>query len=99
GFAASAAMNVANPDALIARTNLSRPRIDVRYLAGLGGDAVPVLVARLPTLRPELRRELASALLARHEAEGGWPAWNLARSRARRALAAHHAELVAAARQ
>lgn len=99
GFVASGAMNVLSPDALIARTNLSRPRVDVQYLATLGDDAVPVLVARLPTLRPDLRRELAAALLARHEAEGGWPAWNLARSRARHVLATHHAELVAAARQ
>ena len=99
GFAASLVTNVVNPDALIARTNLSRPHIDVAYLARLGDDAVPVLVARLPTLKPEQRRELATALLARHESNGGWTAWNLARSRARHALATHRAQLVAAARE
>ena len=33
GFAATAVLNVLSPDALIARTNLTRPHVDVAYLA------------------------------------------------------------------
>jgi hypothetical protein len=86
GFAATAALDVLNPDALIARTNLSRPHVDVAYLAQLGDDAVPTLVARLPHLDPSLRRPLVLALLRRHES-GDWRSWNLSRSRARAGLA------------
>ena len=82
GFAATLALDFVNPDALIARTNLARPRVDVAYLAGLGDDAVPTLVARLPHLEPGLRRPLAEALLRRHE-NGDWRSWSLSRSRAR----------------
>jgi hypothetical protein len=85
GFAATAALDALNPDALIARTNLSRPRVDVAYLAGLGDDAVPTLVARLPQLDPRLREPLARALLRRHEG-GDWRSWSFSRSRARSSL-------------
>jgi hypothetical protein len=86
GFAASAALNVLNPDALIARTNLSRPQVDVAYLASLSDDAVPTLVGRLPALEPGLRRQLAAALLARERPAHDWRSWNLSRRRAERAL-------------
>jgi Domain of unknown function (DUF4173) len=82
GFAATAALNVLNPDALIARVNLSRPQVDVQYLGHLSDDAVPTLVRRLPTLRPELRSELGSVLLQRSRSGGGVLGWNLSRSRA-----------------
>ncbi|MDH5422535.1 MAG: DUF4173 domain-containing protein, partial [Acidimicrobiia bacterium] len=45
-------LSVANPDALIARTNLSREAIiktDVGYLGGLSVDRVPVVVDYLQT--------------------------------------------------
>jgi len=93
GFAATLAFNVLDPDALIARTNLTRPSVDLRYLAGLGDDAVPTLVARLGTLPPAERRELAFDLLDRGTATHGWRSWNLARSRAAGTLRAHRAEL------
>jgi len=86
GFAATLALNVINPDALIARTNLNRPRIDAAYLAGLSDDAVPTLVARIRTLPQPLRGELTAALLRRRPA-GGWRSWTLSRSRAASALA------------
>jgi hypothetical protein len=92
GFAATLTLNALNPDALIARTNVTRPVVDVRYLAGLGDDAVPTLVARLSYLPPEDRPYLASSLLSRHDA-GDWRAWNLSRSRADRAIRGHRAEL------
>ena len=45
-------MNVVNPEALVARTNLARAeqtgRLDVSYLQGLSTDAVPAVVADAP---------------------------------------------------
>jgi hypothetical protein len=98
GFAATAALNVLSPDALIARTNLSRPHVDATYLSQLSDDAIPTLLDRLPSARPELRRTLASQLLARIGSGDDVLAWNLARSRARDALRAHRAELLRFAR-
>ena len=86
GFAAVVAMNVLNPDALIARTNVSRPRVDVSYLARLSDDATPALLRALPSLSPPDRRRLRAALLARGESND-WRAWNLDRSRAAAAIA------------
>jgi two-component system, OmpR family, sensor histidine kinase BaeS len=94
GFAATAALNVANPDALIARTNLDRPRVDVAYVAGLSDDAVPALLQALPSLRSDLRQALAVELLQRSESGGDWRSFNLARARASSLLAAHHRELL-----
>jgi hypothetical protein len=95
GFAATLALNVINPDALIARTNLSRPHVDAAYLGSLSDDAVPPLLERLPSLDPPLRSSLAAALLERHEHDGGLLAWNASRSRAESLLAEHRAELQA----
>ena len=95
GFAATLALNVVNPDALIARTNLSRPHVDAAYLGSLSDDAVPPLLERLPSLDPPLRSALATALLERHESDGGLLAWNASRSRAQSLLAEHRAELQA----
>jgi Domain of unknown function (DUF4173) len=94
GFVATGALNVVNPDALIARTNLDRPRVDAAYVAGLSDDAVPSLLERLPSLRPDLRRAIADELLGRGENGGDWRSFNLARSRAADLLSQHHAELL-----
>jgi two-component system sensor histidine kinase BaeS len=94
GFAATAALNVANPDALIARTNVDRPRIDVAYVAGLSDDAIPALLEALPSLRPDLRQTLAVELLRRSDSGGDWRSFNLARARASSLLAARHDELL-----
>lgn len=79
---------------------------DPRYLARLGGDAVPALVAALTT--PELASRLASeaercaaasALLKRwtgdryNSATAHWTQWNAARARAGRIVAAHEEAL------
>ena len=93
GFAATLALNVLNPDALIARTNVARSNVDVPYLASLSDDAVPTLLARLPALDPWLRRPLARALLQRRPERGGVLSWNRSRSRARSLLAAHRDDL------
>lgn len=94
GFAATAALNVLNPDALIARTNLERSRVDVAYLSGLSDDAVPVLLERLPSLRGDLRRALATALLERSREADGWRSFNVARSRADALLTERRDELL-----
>ena len=99
GFAATLCLNVVNPDALIARTNVTRPVVDVRYLAHLSDDAVPTLVDRLSTLRPEQQRVLAEALLQRRGAGGDWRSWNAGRAQAERVLRERRAELIAIARR
>jgi hypothetical protein len=95
GFAATVALNAVNPDALIARTNLARPHVDVVYLGRLSDDAVPGLLERLPALAQPRRGALAAALLRRGEPGGSLLGWNAARARADRLLREHHAELVA----
>jgi len=82
GFVATAALNVLNPDALIARVNLSRPHVDYAYLVHLSDDAVPTLVARRRSLPPFIRRELR----ARKLPHADFLSWNLSRERARTAL-------------
>ena len=98
GFAATLVLNVIDPDALIARTNVERPRADVSYLAGLSDDAVPTLLARLPGLDPALRRPLARALLERTSAHESRLSWNLSRQRAASLLASQRDELRALSR-
>jgi hypothetical protein len=82
-----------HPDAVIARTNINRPRVDVAYLAQLSDDAVPTLVARLDRLDPAGRRLLAAQLARRSPSSGDWRSWNVSRSRAARVLAQHRVEL------
>jgi hypothetical protein len=94
GFAATLALNVVNPDALIARTNLDRPHVDAAYLGRLSDDAVPVLLARLPSLAPSLRVPLAGALLRRGDRPESVLGWNASRARARELLRREHATLV-----
>jgi len=98
GFVATLALNVLNPDAVIARTNLDRPKIDVAYVSRLSADAVPTLLQRLPSLAPEVRRPIAAALLRRSTHEDGWLAWNASRSQADALLRSHRDELLRLAR-
>jgi len=79
----------------IARTNVTRPAVDVTYLAGLSDDAVPTLVSRIPQLPRAQQSELAVALLTRAPADDDWRSWNRSRARAAKALHAHRAELQA----
>ena len=88
GFAAILLINVANPDALIARVNLERmeegERFDACYLTLLSADAAPVLLEALPRLEGEDRRTIEEDLRARWDgAEAAdWRTWNLSRARA-----------------
>jgi hypothetical protein len=95
GFAATFALNVLSPDALIARTNVTRPVVDVSYLARLSDDAVPTLVGRIRDLPPAQRALLARGLLDRDVAVGDWRSWNVSRSRAAASLREHRSELEA----
>ncbi len=97
GFAATLALNVLNPDALIARTNVTRPAVDVSYLTSLSDDAVPTLIARISSLPPKQQAVLAGALIERQTASGDWRSWNLSRTRAADALSRHRSELQALA--
>jgi hypothetical protein len=99
GFVATLCLNVVNPDALIARTNVTRPVVDVAYLTQLSDDAVPTLVDRMSRLRPEQQRLLAEALLQREAAGSDWRSWNLSRAGAQRVLRERHAQLLALARR
>lgn len=95
GFAATFVLNLVSPDALIARTNVTRPAVDVSYLANLSDDAVPTLVSRIRSLPSPQRAVLARALLHRADAGGDWRSWNVSRSRAADAIRGHRAELQA----
>ncbi len=86
GFAAILVMNVLNPDALIARTNLDRPNLDLPYLMNLSDDATPTLVKALPTLDPALRAQLGEELASRRREPADWRTWNWSRHEAQAAL-------------
>lgn len=106
-------LNVINPDALVARTNLARVSTsagvagaDPRYLATLGGDAVPYLVASLTDTQisdniapAEERCAAAHTILSRwtgptHSKQTeSWTSWNAARNSASKIVATHEAKL------
>jgi hypothetical protein len=80
------AFNWMNPDGLVAIRNVERftetGRIDLSYLAGLSPDAVPSLSELPPALRACVLDEHTELLTE----PDSWPAWNLARGRARTVL-------------
>jgi hypothetical protein len=91
GWGLVAALDLANPDALIVRTNVARLRqgrgLDARYLQRLSADAAPALRAALPTLG--LPEYCVATQVLRHglgtrapDAGGDWRTWNAARERA-----------------
>jgi hypothetical protein len=86
GLAILLALNVANPEAMVARHNLTRDAtvaVDTDYLHHLSDDAVPTIVALLPSLDPATELAVRQSLGCPGEAEErGWAGWNLGRSRA-----------------
>jgi hypothetical protein len=97
GFAAILAINVMNPDALIAKTNIDRlqegKRFDPYYLTTLSADAIPVIVDSLPEIGDQpvwqgftLQQEI---LYTRNNKTGDWRTWNLGRTRAHQAIEAY----------
>jgi hypothetical protein len=97
GLVAILAINVMNPDALIASTNIERmqagKRFDAHYLTTLSADAVPVVAEALPEIgeRPVWQDySVEEAMLDRwHKGPPDWRTWNLGRSGARRAVRAY----------
>ncbi len=87
------ALNAANPDDWIARTNLARASegkpFDAPYNALLGDDAVPILVQNLSALNEKDRQKLLEGLSRsyRRSDYADWRSWTLSRSRARDILA------------
>jgi hypothetical protein len=87
------ALNLVNPKATIARYNLTHEigggrEIDFAHLARLGGDAVPILAARIELVPEAERCRLIADLRRRYlPVEGDWLGWNLARARAHAAAA------------
>jgi hypothetical protein len=94
GFAAIFAINVMNPDALIASTNIGRmedgKRFDAYYLTTLSADAAPVLVESLPEIGDThmwTGYTVEQAVVDRWDAKrADWRTWNLGRSRARQVV-------------
>jgi hypothetical protein len=98
------AMNVVGPQAFVTGRNLDRALnpgivpaggrtgLDAGYLATLGDEAVPGIVAAYAQLPVDARRAVNAFLEERRDAlradpsVRGWPAWNLTRARARAAL-------------
>ncbi|MBA3671003.1 MAG: DUF4173 domain-containing protein [Gemmatimonadaceae bacterium] len=114
GFVVLFALNVLDPDALVARANLARGESvraggagrDLRYVASLGGGAMPMLVATLTAhalplddATPGDRCSAAAIVLRKWTGErrermaGDWTEWNMARARATKVVHAHEAEL------
>ena len=98
------ALNVANPDGLIASYNMTHigneaARVDAPYLAGsLSVDAVPAVIERLDAIEdPCDRATLATWLLDVADRDDGWRSWDLAGHQARAAIEDRRAPLESAA--
>jgi hypothetical protein len=93
-------LNVLNPDAVIARTNIERVeagrRFDVDYAASLSADAVPALLAELERVSQPSRCVLAESLRDWMERDTGVRSWNYSRQNARASVEAAQARLSAA---
>lgn len=92
GFLMIVGLHILNPDALIVRTNVARADagrcLDTNYVTSLSADAVPTLVAALPTLNQEDSGAVAARLRQRWSApeRRDWRTWNWARARAWRVV-------------
>lgn len=93
GLVAVAVWGVANPAAIVARTNLRRAEhsqsrsFDVAQAASLGPDAIPALVAGLPDLTTREAGQLKQAICVSARGKDAGAAFNLSRLLADRALA------------
>lgn len=87
-IAAILALNLINPDALIARINLERARqgkqLDVQYLQELSADAFPVILNHQDRLTERDRMVLINRMNRKNQAyaRSSWRNWNYSRSRA-----------------
>jgi hypothetical protein len=85
-------LNLLNPDAVIARTNLHRTDapFDYRYVTSLSADIVPILSGALPQLDGDIQRTVVALLRARWQqpTSTDWRSWNWSRASARHLVAA-----------
>lgn len=90
GFALLALLNALNPEAIIARVNLSRSQagkeLDVSYLSRLSADAAPVIVAAWEGMDQDQRCSLYRVVDRSNRGADDWRSWSLARHRARSAV-------------
>jgi hypothetical protein len=99
GFLMIIGLMVVNPDRLIVSRNVRHAtagrQFDAYYVASLSADAVPEIVASLPSLNNQQRCGLASQLLQRlaDEHGSGWRQWNWSRIQANRVLRDHESSL------
>jgi len=102
GLATGVFLFVANPDAVVARANLARMastdarvRFDVAYATSLSGDSVPVLMAALPALPPDVQCPIARHMLRRWPPQnpGSLRSWSWSSAHAEAAVRTHEAEL------
>lgn len=101
GLGCLAWLNLENPDAIVARTNIARALAGQQpldsSLYSLSDDAVPALCAALDRLTGDDRRQVADLLKSRRiqrqceRQQIGWPSWNASRAAAWRVLAAQPA--------
>jgi hypothetical protein len=91
GGATVVLLNLLNPDALIARTNLHRTDapFDYQYVTSLSADVVPTLSRALPQLNGETQRTVVALLCARWQqpTSTDWRSWNWSRAAARHLVA------------
>ena len=97
GLAGLLALNLANPAALIVRTNVGHAStqhpFDVAYATSLGPDATPTIVASLVRLQPEESCRAATAVFATNPGNRSWQSWNWSRHRAAAAVQANESAL------
>jgi hypothetical protein len=99
GFLVLGALDVLNPDGLIARVNAARVQdgkpFDAEYAASLSADAVPALVASLPRLGPAERCVVARVALAvwTKPSDLDWRTWSVGLARAWSAVRRNEAQL------
>jgi Domain of unknown function (DUF4153) len=82
-------LNIANPEAIVARYNTTRSQsVDVQYLyLNLSEDAVPELVAALPSMSEQQAAQLTDGLCRGADLAGDdWLSWNRSRSRGQESL-------------
>ena len=101
GWTVLALLDLAGPDAVVARANLARLRetgkLDGPHLATLSAEAVPHALAALPLVTPEARCSMATTLIDRwyDRPAADWRGWNRSRANARAQVATRVGELKA----
>jgi hypothetical protein len=99
-FVVIGGLDVANPDALIVRTNAHyghlefEAPLDARPLASFSADATPAIVAALPLLSPEAQGTVLATLKSRLgsavDGPSDWRTFNWSRAQARAAVSQLH---------